>query len=86
MHTCTTDDLLLYIYGDLSVSDRLFTEEVLRENWGLREKLSVMQEATDSLDKARTFSPSQSSIQAILAHLYDHNNSAILTEPAADLK
>ncbi|RXK81930.1 hypothetical protein [Filimonas effusa] len=86
MQTCTTDDLLLYLYGDLSVPDRLLTEEILQENWGLREKLNVMQEATDTLDSVKIKSPSQRSIQAILTYLYDRNSSAILTETAADLK
>jgi hypothetical protein len=85
MHTRTTDDLLLYLYGDLSFEERLCTEAVLQQNWGLRERLRVIQEATDRLDTATLAAPAQTSLQAILDHLYDHNNSPILSQPAVDL-
>ena len=85
MHTCSTDDLLLYLYGDLSAEERLLTEVVLREQWGLREKLRVVQEAADQLDATTLEAPSALSVQRILDHLYDHSNSSILSESAADL-
>jgi hypothetical protein len=85
MHTCTTDDLLLYLYGDLSAEERLCTESVLQQNWGLRERLRVIQEAADQLDSTTLVSPSSDSLLAVLDHLYDHNISSILSQPAADL-
>jgi hypothetical protein len=84
MRTCTTDDLLLYLYGDLSLEERICTEAVLQENWGLREKLRVIQEAADDLDTAQLAAPSTESVQKVLDYLYEEP--AICSESVANLR
>lgn len=50
MHNYTPEELLLYLYKELSAEQALAIEEELKSNWALREKLAVMQSAMQRLD------------------------------------
>lgn len=70
MHTCTTEDLLLYLYNDLPADERTNIEAMLQENWGHREKLQVLKEAKAQLSNTPLEAPHTQSIKNVLDHLY----------------
>jgi hypothetical protein len=65
MHNFTPEDLLEYHYGEMPSEKAILLEAVLKEDWTLREKLSVIEEAAARLDKS-LYSPSQNSVRNIL--------------------
>lgn len=65
MHNFTPEDLLEYHYGEMPAETAICLENVLKEDWTLREKLSVIEEAASRLDKS-IYSPSQNSVRNIL--------------------
>jgi len=79
MHTCTTEDLLLYLYDDMPAGERTNTFVMLQQNWGLREKLQVLKEAKERLDNAPLTAPQEHSLQRVLDHLYHTNPQEITT-------
>ena len=50
MHNFTPEDLLLYLYKEASPLQVTAIEEALKEDWTLREKLTVMKTAMERLN------------------------------------
>lgn len=50
MHYFTPDDLLLYLYKELTPEQTAAIEEALKQDWTLREKLAVLKTAMERLD------------------------------------
>ena len=50
MSLFTPEDLLLYLYKETSPEQTAATEEELRKDWTLREKLAVLQTSKARLD------------------------------------
>ncbi|WP_147314044.1 anti-sigma factor [Deminuibacter soli] len=63
---CTTEDLLLYLYGELPEEEAERISLLLQQSWSLREKLQVLKEAHGRLEKAPLHMPRQQSIALIL--------------------
>ena len=63
----TTEDLLLYLYGEASVEQAGAISEALKTDWELREKIDVLRQSMDILD-SMIESPRPQSVQAILAY------------------
>lgn len=92
MHnSCTTEDLLQYLYNDLPAGERTKIEVMLQENWGHREKLQVLKEAQEQLNYTPLEEPRSQSLQNVLDHLYNSNKpekrtySTWYSKPAADM-
>ena len=51
MTNLTPEDLLLYLYKEKTQEQATAIEEELRQNWALREKLSVLKTSMQRLDK-----------------------------------
>lgn len=47
----TPEDLVQYLYNELSLEKKIAIEAALEEDWTLREKLEVCKAATQNLDK-----------------------------------
>ncbi|HEY8387432.1 MAG TPA: hypothetical protein VIK74_02455 [Parasegetibacter sp.] len=71
----TPEDLLLYLYRETSPETTALIEKALQEDWTLREKLAVLKDAQQRLDKT-VESPRTEIILNIL-------NYARNTEPAS---
>jgi ppGpp synthetase/RelA/SpoT-type nucleotidyltranferase len=69
MHIFTPEHLIMYLYNDeIDEQLREQIETALQNDWSLREKLQVIRESKDRLDKAGLSQPRTSSISAILSH------------------
>ncbi len=44
MPNFTTDDLLLYLYGELDTKQVILIENALQTDWALQQKLQVLKE------------------------------------------
>ncbi len=51
MHKYTPEDLLLYLYKEVSPEQALAIEQELKLDWALREKAAVMKTAMERLDR-----------------------------------
>lgn len=51
MTNFTPEDLLLYLYKETSLEETTKIEEALAKDWTLREKLAVLQNSMQRLDK-----------------------------------
>ena len=51
MTNFTPEDLLLYLYKETSAKKTAAIEKALKEDWTLREKLSVLKTSMQRLDK-----------------------------------
>lgn len=49
----TPEDLLLYLYKETSVEQTAEIEQALAKDWTLREKLAVLQNSMQRLDKIK---------------------------------
>jgi hypothetical protein len=56
------------MYNESNASNRTLIEKELEENWTLREKLNVLKEAFERLNKVKLQSPRQQSVDAILRY------------------
>ena len=68
MTNSTLEHLVLYMYNESNPSNRARIEKELEDNWTLREKLNVLKEAFDRLNKIKLESPRQQSVDAILKY------------------
>ena len=68
MTNSTLEHLVLYMYNESNPSMKALIEKELEDNWTLREKLNVLKEAFDRLNKMKLQSPRQQSVDAILAY------------------
>ena len=62
----TTDDLLLYLYGELETQQVNLIESALRTDWALQQKLQVLQESMDALDSTPLFHPRTQTVESIV--------------------
>lgn len=51
MDNFTPEDLILYIYKETSPAQTSAIENALQKDWTLREKLAVLKDSTQRLDK-----------------------------------
>jgi hypothetical protein len=65
MDNFTPEHLIAYHYNELTLVERERMQEALESNWPLLEKYRVLQEATRTLDKAKT-SPRPQVVQIII--------------------
>ncbi len=67
MHNFTPEDLLQYHYNELGEEETARLEEALQNDWALREKLSVIKDASRRLDKS-FYSPRQEAVSKIMKY------------------
>lgn len=67
MHYFTPDDLLLYLYKELTPEQTTAIEEALKQDWTLREKLAVLKTAMERLDNL-TVSPRTEPVLNVLKY------------------
>ena len=67
MTNFTPEDLLLYLYNETSRKKTAAIEKALKEDWTLREKLSVLKTSMQRLDKI-TVSPRTEVVLKVLKH------------------
>jgi hypothetical protein len=68
MPNFTTEDLLLYIYDEMSNTEKSAMEQELEANWALREKLQVLKESEQRLQKLKLQAPRLQTIDAIMEY------------------
>jgi hypothetical protein len=68
MTNSTLEHLVLYMYNESNPARKIFIEKELEDNWTLREKLNVLKEAFDRLNRTKLQSPRQQSVDAILKY------------------
>ncbi len=64
----TTEDLLLFMYNEMSNSEKSAVEQELESNWALREKLQVLKESEQRLQKLKLQTPRLQTIDAIMEY------------------
>lgn len=70
MHKFTPEDLLLFLYGEMPLATQAQVCTALENDWTLREKYAVLEEATKRLDRL-TVSPRPKSIAAVMQYAAD---------------
>ncbi len=68
MPNFTTEDLLRYMYNEMSKEEKADLEQQLRNNWALREKFRVLKESENSLRKFTLQGPRSKTLQAIMQY------------------
>ena len=69
----TLEVLAQYLYNETDSMKREEVEKALQQDWALREKFAVMQEAAKRIDKMPLFSPRRQTIDAILQYAASKN-------------
>ena len=67
MHSITSEDLLLYLYGETTKIQTEAIELALQQDWSLMEKLELLTQSRNELETI-SFSPSTNSINNILKY------------------
>ncbi len=67
MYNFTPEDLLQYHYNELTAEESKLLEASVQDDWVLREKLSVIREAAQRLNKS-LYSPRQEAINEIMQY------------------
>lgn len=67
MHNYTPEDLIRYLYNEMSTEEAVAIGEELAKNWALREKLAVIKTAQERLNNL-VESPRTETILRILRH------------------
>lgn len=67
MDNFTPEDLLQYHYGELGMEETAMIKEALQNEWPLREKLRVIEDASKRLDKS-FYSPRPEVVGRILQY------------------
>ena len=67
MHGFTEEDLILYLYKEISVEQSMLIEDALANDWALKEKFEVMAAAFNDLKKL-SLSPRKSTVETILQY------------------
>jgi hypothetical protein len=70
MNNFTPEDMIRFLYNEMSAEEKSAIQLALESDWTLREKLEVLKEAVKSLDTL-TFSPRPQSIFAIMQYAED---------------
>ncbi len=68
MNNFTTEDLLLYLYNEQTDSKSDAINQELQNNWALKEKIQVLIEAKQCVEKTKLQSPRRQTIDAILKY------------------
>jgi hypothetical protein len=68
MPNFTTEDLILFMYNEMSEPEKASLEQELQSNWALREKLQVLKESEQRLQKMSLQSPRRQTIAAIMEY------------------
>ena len=68
MPNFTTEDLLLFMYNEMSKSEKADLEKELQCNWALNEKLQVLRESEQRLQRLKLQSPRVQTIDAIMEY------------------
>jgi hypothetical protein len=76
MTNVTPEDLLEYYYGEMSAEKSKMLQEAIEESWPLKEKLRVLAEAAERLDKS-TVSPRRKSVEDIIRYAASHSSATI---------
>ncbi len=64
----TTEDMLLYLYNELTDKQKIALEQAMKKDWALREKFQVLKEALQKLNNASLLTPRKQTVQAIMAY------------------
>ena len=67
MYSFTSEDLLLYLYGETSTAKTAAIKAALQNDWSLKEKLDLLTASKNELDQV-SFTPSAQSIDNILKY------------------
>ena len=67
MHGFTEEDLILYLYKEISAEKSMLLEEALATDWALKEKYEVIAASVNDLDKL-TLSPRKEAVNTILQY------------------
>ncbi len=67
----TTEDLLLYLYDEMSAAQKSELEMALLNDWALEQKYQVLKESRSSLNRIQTASPRSQTLAAILQYAGD---------------
>ena len=78
MPNFSTEDLIQYLYKETSRNQTLAIEKAIQSDWALHEKLDVLKDSMQRLDKMKT-SPRQQSIDAILN--YARSTAEVIEHP-----
>lgn len=68
MPTFTTEDLLVYMYNEMSADKAADLEQALKTDWALQQKYSVLAEAQSMLNHTKLSSPRSNTIDSILRY------------------
>ena len=64
----TTEDLLLFLYDEMSAVEKKEMEATLQNDWALAQKYQVLKEAYDRLKSVKLASPRSKTIAAIMQY------------------
>ena len=64
----TTEDLLLFLYDEMSPEQKKEMEAALHADWALAQKYQVLQEAYEKLKRIKLASPRSKTIAAIMQY------------------
>ena len=64
----TTEDLLLFLYDEMSAEQHKEMETALQEDWALAQKYQVLKEAHDKLNRIKLASPRSKTIANIMQY------------------
>jgi anti-sigma factor RsiW len=67
MKNFTPEELLEYYYGEMDAKKSAEIQKFIEENWALKEKMRVIAEAAERLDKSMV-SPRKKSVEDILKY------------------
>ena len=64
----TTEDLLLFLYDEMSAEQKKEIEATIQTDWALSQKYQVLKEAHDRLKNKKLASPRSKTITAIMQY------------------
>lgn len=76
MTNFTPEDLLLYLYKETSETQTKAIETALAKDWTLREKLAVLKDSMNRLDKL-TLAPRTEVVLNLLNHAREHTSEEV---------
>ncbi len=68
MVNSTLEDLVLYMYKELTAAKKAEVECELEQNWALREKYNVLLESFNRISNMRLQSPRKQTVNAIMQY------------------
>lgn len=68
MQKFTTEDLLLFLYDEMSAERKVEMEAALENDWALSQKYQVLKEAQKRLTNSKLAAPRPKTIAAILQY------------------